>query len=141
MKATPISQIAEVLVASAGALLLIFGIWSFADPEIFAKLYSIDTSAPSATSAMRAMVGGGEIGLGLFLLLGRKLKVSLRSRLLLATFLFVCVFIARASAIALEWSEVSSGTIRELAIEGVLACAFVAFVALVRSIRRTTHYG
>jgi hypothetical protein len=136
MKGITVSQIAEVLVATAGALLLIFGIWSFADPEIFSKLYSIDASAPSATIAMRAMVGGGEIGLGLFLLLGGKLKVSLHSRLLLAAFLFVCVFTARASAIALEWSEVSSGTIRELAIEGALACAFVA---LVRSIRWATH--
>jgi len=125
MRAVRISTVAEVMVAGSGLLLLILGVWSFADPEVFTDLYGIDVAKPSATIALRSMIGGGEIGLGLFLFLGKKFGVPLQSRLLLAASLFAFVSLARAGAIALEWPEVSSAMIRELAIEGALAGLFV----------------
>jgi len=125
-----ISTVAEVMVAGSGLLLLILGVWSFADPEIFTDLYGIDVAKPSATIALRSMIGGGEIGLGLFMCLGGRFGVSLHSRLLLAASLFACVFVARAVAVILAWPEVSTGTIRELAIEGVLAGTFATLLRL-----------
>lgn len=124
MRGARILTVAEIAVAGAGFLLLFLGLWSFADPQIFTDLYGIDVAKPSATIALRAMIGGGEIGLGLFLCLGGRLGVSLQSRLLLAVSLFAFVFLARAVAVALAWPEVSTGTIRELAIEGALAGIF-----------------
>jgi hypothetical protein len=124
MRAGRISTAAEIAVAGAGLLLLFLGLWSFADPQIFTDLYGIDVAKPSATIALRAMIGGGEIGLGLFLCLGGRFGVSLQARLLLAVSLFACVFLARAAAVVLAWPEVSTGMIRELAIEGALAVVF-----------------
>ena len=124
MRAGRISTAAEIAVAGAGLLLLFLGLWSFADPQIFTDLYGIDAAKPSATIALRAMIGGGEIGLGLFLCLGGRFGVSLQARLLLAVSLFACVFLARAAAVVFAWPEVSTGMIRELAIEGALAVVF-----------------
>ncbi|MEE4212674.1 MAG: hypothetical protein V2I43_25800 [Parvularcula sp.] len=121
-----ISTVAEVTVAGSGLLLLILGVWSFADPEVFTDLYGINVAKPSATIALRSMIGGGEIGLGLFLIVGRKFGVALQPRLLLAVSLFACVFFARAVAVMMEWPEVSTAMLRELAIEGALAAAFLA---------------
>ncbi|MEL7196780.1 MAG: hypothetical protein AAGL10_00555 [Pseudomonadota bacterium] len=129
-----ISTVAEVMVAGSGLLLLILGVWSFADPEVFTELYGIDVAKPSAKIALRSMIGGGEIGLGLFMCLGGRFGVPLHSRLWLAASLFACVFLARAGAIALEWPEVSFALIRELAIEGALAGIFTT---LLRQNRRS----
>lgn len=107
MRAVRISTVAEVMVAGSGLLLLILGVWSFADPEVFTDLYGIDAAKPSAAIALRSMIGGGEIGLGLFLFLGKKFGVPLHSRLWLAVSLFACVFLARAGAVILAWPEVS----------------------------------
>ena len=130
MRAVRISTIAEVIVASSGLLLLILGVWSFADPEIFTVLYGIETNKASTTIALRAMIGGGEIGIGLFLLLGGQFAVSVHSRLVLSALVFGCVFFARAGAIILAWPEVSFGALRELAIEGgiVLGLTFALIV-------------
>lgn len=128
MRAIRFSTVAEVMVAVSGLLFLILGVWSFADPEIFTDLYGIDAAKPSAAIALRSMIGGGEIGLGLFMCLGGRFGVSLHSRLLLAVLLFACVFFARGGAVILDWPEVSSGTLIELAIEGVLASAFVTLL-------------
>lgn len=136
MRAVRISTVAEVTVASSGLLLLILGVWSFADPEIFTDLYGMDVEKPSATIALRAMIGGGEIGLGLFLFLGRKFGVLLHSRLLLAVSLFACVFFARAVAVILEWPEASLQMMRELAIEGALVGALIN---LLRHTNRSAH--
>lgn len=130
MRARRISTVTEIAVAGAGLLILSLGLWSFADPQIFTDLYGIDVAKPSATIALRSMIGGGEIGLGLFLVLGRKFGVPLHSRLLLAVSLFTCVFLARAAAVILAWPEVSTGIITELAIEGASAGAFATLLLL-----------
>jgi len=128
MRAVRISTVAEVVLAGSGLLLLILGVWSFADPEVFTDLYGIEVAKPSATIALRSMIGGGEIGLGLFLCLGGRFGVSLQARLLLAVSLFACVFVARAVAVILEWPEVSSAMIKEIAIEGALAGIFATLL-------------
>lgn len=130
MRAVRISTVAEVMVAGSGLLFLILGVWSFADPEVFTDLYGIDAAKPSATIALRSMIGGGEIGLGMFLFMGRRFGVPLHSRLWLAVSLFTCVFLARAGAVVLVWPQVSNGMIRELAIEGALAGAFATLLRL-----------
>lgn len=139
MRAVRISTFAEVMVAGSGLLLLILGVWSFADPEVFTDLYGIDVAKPSATIALRSMIGGGEIGLGLFLILGKKFGVPLHSRLWLAVSLFACVFLARAVAVILAWPEVSTGKIRELTIEGVLASAFATLLFLYNHMTRDRY--
>lgn len=118
------STVDKIMVLSAGLLFLVLGLWSFIDPEIFKQLYGIEAGNPSAAIALRAIIGGGEIGLGLFMLFGGMLSVPLRSRLVLAAFVFGGVCIARALAIILSSSVFTDGSIREMAIEGVIAISF-----------------
>lgn len=120
----PEPHLDKFMVMFAGALLLVFGLWSFIDPGIFKELYGIEADNPSAAIVLRAMIGGGEIGLGLFMLLGGMLSVPLRFRLVLAAFVFGGVCIARAGAIILSWPIITEGSIREMAIEGAIAFSF-----------------
>lgn len=114
----------KIMVLFVGVLFLALGLLSFIDPGIFKQLYGIEAGSPSAAIALRAIIGGGEIGLGLFMLFGGMLSVPLRSRLVLAAFVFGGVCIARAVAIMMSWPVVADGSIREMAIEGVIAISF-----------------
>ncbi len=119
------STVDKIMALSAGILFLALGLWSFIDPGIFKQFYGIEAGNPSAEIALRAMIGGGEIGLGLFMLFGDMLSVPIRSRLVLAAFVFGGVCIARAGAIILSWPVIIEGSIREMAIEGVIAISFL----------------
>lgn len=56
-----------------GVIVVVFGLWTFLDPAVL-RHYGIDSSEPNARIALRAIIGGGEIGLGITLAVGRLLE-------------------------------------------------------------------
>lgn len=122
--------VAKLMVLLCGLLLLCLGAWSFFDPGIFIQLYGIGVANSTAKIALRAMIGGGEIGLGLYILVGGNFNISHWSRLTLATFVFGSVFVARACAVLLDWPNITEALIRELIIEGLIVVGLLVGVRL-----------
>jgi len=116
--------------ATLGAILIVFGVWTFSDPAILHR-YGIDTSEPNARIALRAIIGGGELGLGVTLLAGEFLKLDQRTLNFMAATVFLSVGVSRLLAASLERSAaIGSQSWREGAIEMVLgAMAVLGFLA------------
>ena len=110
-----------------GAILVGFGIWTFSDPAVL-NHYGIDTSEPNARIALRAIIGGGELGLGVTLVAGKFLKLDRRTLNFIAATVFLSVGISRLLAASLERSSaIGIQPLREGVIELVLG-AFAFFV-------------
>ena len=133
------SRVIRLIVLCCGLLLLGLGFWSFLDPGIFTQLYGIKVVDSTAKVALRAMIGGGEIGLGMFMLVGGSFNVSLWSRLMLATFGFGSVFIARTCAVLLDWPTITEALIREVVIEGFIFFCLLFGVLLTALGDRNAH--
>ena len=71
-----------------GCLLLGLGAWTIMQPEIMAALYEIKLPSEKAVEVIRAFVGGGELGIGTFLLFHRQFNAAAST---CAAFIF-CVF-------------------------------------------------
>ena len=84
---------------------LALGIVTLIQPEIM-SYYAIGLDQPSARVAMRAMIGGGEIGIALILILGDRINLSPRQRSLIAAAIFICVGLSRVAAVFIEGAEV-----------------------------------
>jgi hypothetical protein len=70
------------------------------------------------------MIGGGEIGIALILLLGRYVNLSLSQRSLIAAVIFICVGLSRLVGVWIEGFDFSTiQPLREAAIELVLGGA------------------
>ena len=109
------------------AILIVFGVWTFSDPAVLHH-YGIDTSEPNARIALRAIIGGGELGLGVTLLAGKFLKLDRRTLNFMAATVFLSVGVSRLLAASLERSAaIGMQPWREGAIELVLG-AFAFFV-------------
>ena len=122
-----LSTLARHVHIPLGALLLVFGIWTFSDPAVLHH-YGIDTSDPNARIALRAIMGGGELGLGVTLLVGKFLKLDQRTLNFMAATVFLSVGVSRLLAASLERSAaIGIQPSREGAIEMVLG-AFALFV-------------
>ena len=110
-----------------GAILIVFGVWTFSDPAVLHR-YDIDTSEPNARIALRAIIGGGELGLGATLLAGKFLKLDQRTLNFMAATVFLSVGGSRLLAASLERSAaIGIQPWREGVIELVLG-AFAFFV-------------
>ena len=122
-----LSTLARHVHIPLGALLLVFGIWTFSDPAVLHR-YGIDTSEPNARIALRAIIGGGELGLGATLLAGKFLKLDQRTLNFMAATVFLSVGGSRLFAASLERSAaIGIQPWREGLIELVLG-AFAFFV-------------
>ena len=107
----------------AGCIFLVLGIVTLIQPEIL-NYYAISLDRPAARTATRAMIGGGEIGIALILLLGRYINLSLSQRSLIAAAIFICVGLSRLVGVWIEGFDIStSQPLREAAIELVLGGA------------------
>ncbi len=83
--------------------------------------YAIGLDQPSARVAMRAMIGGGEIGIGVVLILGGRINLSSRQLSLIAAAIFICVGLSRVTAVFMESAEVLAvQPLREALIEILL---------------------
>jgi len=104
----------------AGLLFLGLGTLTLIRPEILGY-YSIDVANDKARIAIRAMIGGGELALGLVIAAGQRIGISVKQRSLIAACVFLCVGLVRLAA---AWMEgglgVAQQPYREAAIELIL---------------------
>ena len=87
-----------------GIMFIALGVFTIAKPSVFSH-YGIRIDTPEARIAIRAIVGGGEVGIGLFLSIGGWLNI--RSSVLngLATTILLSVGLTRLIAAWLETSQ------------------------------------
>ncbi|MEP3049756.1 MAG: DUF4345 family protein [Erythrobacter sp.] len=118
-----------------GYVFLALGMASFIRPEIL-SYYAIDLDEPSARVAIRAMIGGGEVGIGVVLLFGGHINLSLSQRSLIAVAIFTCVGLSRLFAVTIEGTGLLTiQPVREAAIELTLGGVglWAAWIAEFRS--------
>lgn len=113
-----------------GLLLIALGAATFLFPELLGH-YSIATDQSDNRIALRAIIGGGEIGIGGYLAFANLVGIQEKSLNLSAAMIFVSVGIARLVATALEeTTEIPWQPIREASIELLLgSLALIAFKA------------
>lgn len=110
-----------------GLLLIAIGAATFLFPELLSH-YSIATDQSDNRIALRAIIGGGEIGIGAYLAFANFFGIQQKSLNLAAAFLFLAVGLARFIATMLEASfEIPWQPVREASIEVVLG--FLAVLA------------
>ena len=110
-----------------GLLLLIFGAITTIVPTVM-SVYGIALEEPSARTAIRSIIGGGEIALGLSLVFGRRAGASHLALNAFAALVFGCVGAVRLSSAAVEGIlSLSSQPFREGMIE--LGLAVLCLVA------------
>ena len=105
----------------SGAIFLGLGVLTLIRPEVL-EYYSIGVDSASARTAIRAMIGGGEIGIGLVLLGGGRFGFSFKQRSSIAVVIFGIVGLVRIGSawieggLHMEWQP-----LREAFIELALA--------------------
>jgi hypothetical protein len=106
----------------AGAMLLGLGLLTLIRPEVL-EYYSIGVGTASARTAIRAMIGGGEIGIGLVVLAGGRLGLLANQRCAIAATIFICVCLARLLGAGIEGElHLTSQPLREAFVELTLGC-------------------
>ena len=116
-----------------GVLLLVFGAITAIEPSVM-SVYGIALDEPSARTAIRSIIGGGEIALGLALVFGRRAGATHRALNAFAALVFGCVGAVRLSSAAVEGIlSLSSQPFREGMIE--LGLAVLCLVAVRSSSR------
>ncbi|KEO89750.1 hypothetical protein EH31_11375 [Erythrobacter longus] len=113
-------NLGRVYPSFAGCIFLALGIVTLIQPEIM-SYYAIGLDQPSARVAMRAMIGGGEIGIGVVLILGGRINLSSRQLSLTAAAIFICVGLSRVAAVFMEGADLLAvQPLREALIEILL---------------------
>ena len=84
-----------------GLLLIGLGIWTFINPEIL-TYYGVVLVDPEARIAIRAIIGGGEVGLGLLLTVGTSGAFTNKALNSVAATVFLSVGLARVFAVLIE---------------------------------------
>ncbi|WP_379553821.1 DUF4345 family protein [Qipengyuania sp. DGS5-3] len=113
-------NLGRVYPSFAGCIFLALGIVTLIQPEIM-SYYAIGLDQPSARVAMRAMIGGGEIGIGVVLILGGRINLSSRQLSLTAAAIFICVGLSRVAAVFTEGADLLAvQPLREALIEILL---------------------
>ena len=115
-----------------GCMLAGLGMATLYHPEFMVR-YGLEVATPEARIATRAIIGGGELGFGAFLLFGGKLHFTMRQRLVLATVLFYAILIARILAVWLEHKSTLAPIVyRELFVEFIIVTILSAVLFLGR---------
>ena len=105
----------------AGLIFVALGVLTFVSPEVLGY-YSIGVDNASARIAIRAMIGGGEVALGMVILAGQRIGLTIQQRSLIAALVFLSVAIARLSSVWIEHDAiVMIQPLREAAFEIGLA--------------------
>lgn len=113
-------NLGRVYPSFAGCIFLALGMVTLIRPEIM-SYYAIGLDQPSARVAMRAMIGGGEIGIGVVLILGGRINLSSRQLSLIAAAIFICVGLSRVAAVFMEGADLLAvQPLREALIEILL---------------------
>lgn len=112
-----------------GVLLLSFGIVTLIYPEVFNSLYGLEMPTSDSIAAIRTIIGGSEIALGLLFLIGPKVGVSNKSLSIIGASIFSSLVMARGY----HWiigHDISDRFIREIIAEAVIAAMFIFFICL-----------
>lgn len=125
-------RIAALYPLLSGAIFIGLGVLTFIRPESL-EYYSIGVESAPARTAIRAMIGGGEVGIGVVLLGGARLGLFVSQRCTLAATIFVCVGLARLFSAGFEGELVlASQPLREASLELVLGCLGVYSAIMAR---------
>jgi len=125
------------LVISLGLLLTLLGVTTMIHPQIMGR-YGLVTADAHAKSTIMAIIGGAEIGLGLFVLFGQKLGATISARTCLLLFLFAGLLSGRFLGVILHYPELPSVFFREAVLELIIASMLSIGVYLNR---RNKHQG
>ena len=112
-----------------GLLLLGLGLATLIHPQIMQR-YGLTTDTLHAVMSIRALIGGAEIGLGVLMLIGEKLSITLKSRLWVALFLFSGIAAIRLINIFLADAAVPEIIYRELVGEILVICVILISIRL-----------
>lgn len=113
-------RLASVILALIGVMLVALGATTIAHPEIMER-YGVAAPDAHAKSTIIAVIGGAELGLGMFLLLGRSLGVAMSAQIYSMLFLFAGIFSARITSVFVFLPELPPVFFRELFIELAIA--------------------
>ena len=111
------NRVAAFYALLSGAIFVALGLLTLIRPDVF-QYYSIGINSASARTAIRAMIGGGEVGLGVLMLGGDRLGFSVSQRCTIAATIFACVGLARLLSAGFEGElHLASQPLREALIE------------------------
>lgn len=117
----------RVVFISLSSLLVSLGLITFVWPSIL-TLYGVDIADPTVRITLRAIIGGGEIGIGAGLLIAHRSGVGVHHLNKILAVVFISVGAARLTAGWLEDIAMLNGSVlRESLIE--LALGVLAWVA------------
>jgi len=108
------------LVFTLGLMLTLLGATTMFHPEIMSR-YGLVTADAHAKSTIMSVIGGAEIGLGLFVLFGQKIGVTILARMCLLLLLFAGLLGGRFLGAILYYPELPSVFFREAVLEFTIA--------------------
>lgn len=109
-------RLASVILALIGVMLVALGATTIAHPEIMER-YGVAAPDAHAKSTIIAIIGGAELGLGMFLLFGRRLGVTMPAQIYSMLFLFAGIVSVRIISVFIFLPELPPVLFRELFIE------------------------
>ena len=127
------NTIARNIAYIVGTLLLALGVITLIHPQIMGR-YGLTADTTHSIMSIRSLIGGSEIGMGGFIILGGKLSVSIRARLWFAMFLFGGIVLSRLVSIVISGATIPEMIMRELIAE--LVVIGLIFVGLKNANRR-----
>lgn len=133
MTAKQKNKFAKIVLMALGFLLLFMGVTTFIYPQIMTR-YGLVTESLHARLTISAIIGGSEIGLGLFMLLGNKVKASISVRLWTGLSIFCGIVVARVISLSVAKGPIPDMIYRELLAESIVI--ILLFLAL-RTQRRS----
>lgn len=133
MTAKQKNKFAKIVLMALGCLLLFMGVTTFIHPQIMTR-YGLVTESLHARLTISALIGGSEIGLGLFMLLGNKVQASISIRLWMGLSIFCGIVVARVISLIFAKGPIPDMIYRELLAESIVI--LLLFLAL-RTQRRS----
>ena len=119
MTDTQSNRFAKVVLMALGFLLLFMGITTFIYPQVMTR-YGLVTETLHARLTISAIIGGSEMGLGLFMLLGNKVQASISVRLWTGISIFGGIVVARLISLSFANDPIPGMFYRELLAETVI---------------------
>ena len=113
------SYFAKVVVVALGCLLLGMGLITFFYPQIMSR-YGLVTDTLHARLTISALIGGSEIGLGLFMILVRKVQATISVRLWVGLSIFSGIVAARLVSLIITNGPIPNMIYGELIAESVI---------------------
>ena len=125
------SYFAKVVVVALGCLLLGMGLITFFYPQIMSR-YGLVTDTLHARLTISALIGGSEIGLGLFMILVRKVQASISVRLWVGLSILSGIVAARLVSLMITNGPIPNVIYRELVAESLIVLLLITALQKLR---------